>query len=279
MPLHPMFTGPKQYIGESLRAIDDTSEHQPGLSDEQLWMLLLTTALCLLGLHYLKNWPSLFGVVGLLADLTGNDATAWLGTLRDHEFRRLFQLSWWCLVHIVFYLLIPLLVIRYGFNQRAQDFGWQWGQTHRHWSDYALLTAPILCFIFIVSFRADFTREYPFYDAAHRSWLDLLAWWTLYVIQFICVEFMFRGFLLNGLRPRLGSLSIAVMCIQYMTIHFPKLWLESTGAIFFGFFLGILALRSRSIWGGVLVHVIIALSMDSASLIQTDRIPETLLRQ
>ncbi len=56
-------------------------------------------------------------------------------------------------------------------------------------------------------------------------------------------------------------------------IHFPKLWLEATGAILFGLFLGILALRSRSIWGGFLVHAGVAVSMDVASLIKQGKIP------
>lgn len=274
-----MFTHPVRYVSEALGAIDDASAREWSMRNGQLWMLLLVTALCLLGLNYLKNWPSLFGFVGILADVTGNDVPAWQNALREHEYRRLLQLSWWCLAHIVFCLLIPICFVVYYLRRPLREFGWQWGQVHRHWSDYALLTAPILLLIAMASFRADFTKEYPFYSAADRSWLDLLAWWTLYIIQFIGVEFLFRGFLLNGLRPRLGSLSIAIMCIPYMMIHFPKLWLEATGAIFFGFFLGILALRSRSIWGGVLVHVIIALSMDTAALIQTDRLPVSLFRE
>jgi membrane protease YdiL (CAAX protease family) len=61
-------------------------------------------------------------------------------------------------------------------------------------------------------------------------------------------------------------------------LHFPKLWLESFGAISFGFFLGILALRSKSIWGGVGVHVAIALMMDSMAMMQTKGFPDQFMR-
>jgi membrane protease YdiL (CAAX protease family) len=57
-------------------------------------------------------------------------------------------------------------------------------------------------------------------------------------------------------------------------IHFPKLWPEAGGAILFGLFLGILALRSSSIWGGFFVHAGVAVGMDLASLIKQVRIPE-----
>ena len=115
-------------------------------------------------------------------------------------------------------------------------------------------------------------------NAGHKSWLDLILWECIYILQFIAVEFFFRGFLVNGLRIPFGSLSIAVMCLPYLMLHFPKLWLESFGAISFGFLLGILALRSKSIWGGVAVHVAIALTMDFMAMMQTKGFPELFMR-
>jgi membrane protease YdiL (CAAX protease family) len=65
-----------------------------------------------------------------------------------------------------------------------------------------------------------------------------------------------------------------VMVPPYLMIHFGKPWLEATGAIFFGLFLGILALQNRSIWGGFLVHCGVALSMDIAALMQQNALPQ-----
>ena len=132
---------------------------------------------------------------------------------------------------------------------------------------------PIVCFAFFVSFREDFVAVYPFYRQAHRSGFDLLVWECLYLSQFACLEFFFRGFLLHACKPAFGANAILVMCLPYLMIHFPKPWLEATGAIFFGLFLGMLALRTRSIWGGVLVYVSIALSMDLLALLQTRGLP------
>jgi len=53
----------------------------------------------------------------------------------------------------------------------------------------------------------------------------------------------------------------------------PKTVAGSYGGDFFGLFLGILALRSRSIWGGVTVHTGVALSMDIAALLQKGTLP------
>lgn len=66
-----------------------------------------------------------------------------------------------------------------------------------------------------------------------------------------------------------ANLCHALPCLM---LHFPKLWLEASGALFFGIFPGVPALRLRSIWrsiwGGVLVHVCIAVTMDLAAFIK-----------
>jgi membrane protease YdiL (CAAX protease family) len=137
---------------------------------------------------------------------------------------------------------------------------------------------PVMVFAILASFRPDFVNHYPFYSDAKFSLLDLLVWEIIYISQFVTVEFFFRGFLLSSLQPRFGSLAIAVMCVPYLMLHFTKPWLEAAGAIGFGFFLGILALKSRSIWGGVIVHAGIALCMDCAALIQAENFPINFLR-
>jgi membrane protease YdiL (CAAX protease family) len=263
--------GPFHYIVGVLADIDKRAaqarQKEEGLNGVHLWTVLATVALCLLMLHYLKYTSSLLALV----EWWGGGEAVW--ALRRHPSFELITYIWWGAWHLLCFLLIPFAVVRYGLKRRLSEFGWQWGEVHRHWPGYLLLLLPVSVFAVLASFREDFAAHYPFYGQAGRSWSDLLAWEAIYILQFIGVEFFFRGFLLNALRIPLGSLSIAVMCLPYLMLHFPKPWLEATGAIGFGFFLGILALQSRSIWGGVLVHVGVALSMDMAALWQAGRIP------
>ena len=74
--------------------------------------------------------------------------------------------------------------------------------------------------------------------------------------------------MLGELKYRYGWKSILFMVVPYCMIHFPKPALEALAAIIAGTVLGILALRTRNIWGGVLIHVAVAVWMDMASLIQ-----------
>ena len=58
------------------------------------------------------------------------------------------------------------------------------------------------------------------------------------------------------------------MVVPYNMIHYGKPFLEANAAIIAGIVLGTLALKTRSIWCGFLIHVSVAISMDLAALIQ-----------
>jgi len=49
-------------------------------------------------------------------------------------------------------------------------------------------------------------------------------------------------------------------------IHFHKPWPECLGAIAAGVTLGALALAYRSFWGGVVVHAMVAVTMDTLAV-------------
>lgn len=234
------------------------------------FIVLASVSISLLILHYARYATNFHAVLQWLGDLHGVDLRQ---QLREAGWLELGGYLWWTSCHLFTFIVIPWLVIRFMFREHICDFGWRWNHVSEHWRGYLLLLSPILVFVGLVSIGEDFVRHYPFYQFAGRSWLDLLVWELLYMSQFVFLEFFFRGYMLNALRPAIGANAVWVMCVPYLMIHFPKLWLEATGAILFGLFLGILALQSRSIWGGVLVHAGVALSMDMAALIRKGQVP------
>jgi membrane protease YdiL (CAAX protease family) len=60
-----------------------------------------------------------------------------------------------------------------------------------------------------------------------------------------------------------------MMLLPYVMIHFTKPILEALGAVFAGTVLALMSLRTRSIWGGVTIHVAVAWTMDALVLSQT----------
>lgn len=235
--------------------------------------ILFSVCVSLLVLNYCKNSYVLEAWMRAAANWQGLDVNYYVNQLRGSQWNNLYRYAWWTGWHVVTYIFFPAIIIKCLLKQNIVDFGWRWGETHKHWAGYLYLLTPILCFVVMVSYRDDFVHHYPFYHEAGRSWIDFIIWEALYLTQFACLEFYYRGFIVQSLRPYYGSAAVWIMIVPYLMIHFPKPWLEATGAIFFGLFLGILALRSRSIWGGFCVHAGVAISMDVASLIQQGRIP------
>jgi len=76
------------------------------------------------------------------------------------------------------------------------------------------------------------------------------------------------------LRRTMGSAAIFVMAVPYCMIHYGKPYLEAHGAIVAGVVLGSLAMRTRSIYAGFLLHITVAVGMDLLSLYKRGAIPQ-----
>ena len=97
----------------------------------------------------------------------------------------------------------------------------------------------------------------------------------LYIGQFFALEIFFRGFWLRAMRT-FGAGAIWAMVVPYCMIHYGKPYLEACGAMVAGVVLGSLAMRTRSIYAGFLVHVTVAIIMDVLSLYRRHALPTPL---
>ncbi|HET6273304.1 MAG TPA: CPBP family intramembrane glutamic endopeptidase [Bacteroidota bacterium] len=138
-----------------------------------------------------------------------------------------------------------------------------------------LLIAPV---VIAVSFTNDFQQSYPRYKfgfpanilGAEKNLL-LLIYELCYGADFIFVEFFFRGFMVLGLARVLDrttkvqtSAAILPMVAVYAFIHFEKPLLEAISSIFGGLVLGVIAHRTKSIYGGIILHLGVAYLMELA---------------
>jgi membrane protease YdiL (CAAX protease family) len=110
-------------------------------------------------------------------------------------------------------------------------------------------------------------------DANAHSLLGVPEW-TLatgfelaYGLNFLSIEFFYRGFLVLGMASLLGRGAVMSMASLYCFLHFGKPMGEAVSSIFGGFILGALAYQTRSIWGGVVVHIGIAWMMELAAFL------------
>ncbi len=206
-------------------------------------------------------------------DLASNALFAWFGlgeglSVNETIHRQGFMSNLtWALGCVFCYLLVPALVVKFAFKERLADYGWTTSGFRRHLPIYGLLFLPVGLLVLVMSYDPGFQETYPFYFAP-ESLLALLIWEVAYGLQFLSLEFFFRGFMLHGLKHRYGHGAIWIMLIPYVMIHFTKPPLEAAGAVIAGVVLAVLSLRTRSILGGVAIHASVAWMMDLMSLWQ-----------
>ncbi len=143
------------------------------------------------------------------------------------------QLLFWAAGSVTTYVLIPALVIKLVFRERIADYGLNFRGIFRSSWVYLVMFLFMLGPLALVSQTEAFQAKYPFYHVqpGEPFWPRLWIWEMAYVAQFFALEFFFRGFMVHGLRPRLGIYAIFVMTVPYCMIHFSKPMAETCGAI------------------------------------------------
>jgi membrane protease YdiL (CAAX protease family) len=218
----------------------------------QARLALLASVLCLCGLYS----------IGFRTGLGG-----WLH-LPEGEYW-----AWWWASNWVFFVLLPCLFSYFVLGLNPLDFGCRLKDARGHGKLYAAILVLALAGDAIASQLSMFVNRYPLNRAASADWTHLVVWELAYASQFLALEFFFRGFMLRTTERALGSLSVFVMAIPYCLIHATKPWPEFVASIAAGLVLGAIALTTRSIWGGVILHIAVAWAMDFVALFQSGRFP------
>lgn len=140
---------------------------------------------------------------------------------------------------------------------------------------YFILLACLLPLVVAASFTPDFQQAYPRYKFGFPNHLEighqrlLIGVFELcYGADFVFVEFFFRGFMVLAFARLLGSKAIIPMVVVYALIHFEKPLLEALSSIIGGLALGVISYRTKSIYGGIILHLGIAFMMEIAGTLQ-----------
>ncbi len=245
----------------NLREID--WRRRLGLEDGAEWQaaVVLATSLVLLVVHWQWGRPHFFSGSALertAADLLGPGGADYAGTL---------PYLYWGFASLLLRVAVPLAVILMVLRHRPGDYGFRVAGIARHLPAYGLLFVAMIPLILAASTLDSFQATYPFYDRAVEGGLQFWLYQGGYILQFVALEAFFRGYMVFGLRARLGAqLAVLVMTVPYVMVHFGKPVPEVFAAIGAGIILGHLALRSRSWVPGVLLHVAVALTMDVTAI-------------
>lgn len=163
---------------------------------------------------------------------------------------------------------VILLVICWRIFNREQNF---YGIKTKgiNWRPYLLMLLIMLPLIAAASTQPDFLAVYPkmqvitdVYRADGIQWWHKLLFELSYGSDFITIELFFRGFLVLAFMKWAGKDAILAMALFYCTIHFGKPLGECISSYFGGMLLGIIVYNTRSIFGGLIVHLGIAWMME-----------------
>ena len=140
---------------------------------------------------------------------------------------------------------------------------------------YLIMLLIMVPLIAAASTQKDFLAMYPkiknvqFFLDQKNTGLYKLLYELSYGTDFFTIELFFRGFLILAFAKWAGKDSILPMALFYCTIHFGKPLGECISSYFGGIILGVITFHTRSIFGGLMVHLGIAWLMELGGYLGT----------
>ncbi len=225
------------------------------MRQRDFWMNAAVIVFVLFGAHYLSFY-------NLIISQQPAELELWLRQILYHQ-------------HASIWYIVPALLYWYFLDKENKDSFY--GLTYRNfdWRTYALMLVIVVPFIIWASFRTDFLETYPRYKPSlAEGYLGVPYLATVfvheffYLLQFLALELFFRGFIVLSLARYMGNGAVWVMVWLYVLIHFGKPWPETFSSAFGGYILGVLALKTRTVMGGVYIHGGVALLMEIFAYLQ-----------
>jgi hypothetical protein len=199
------------------------------------------------------------------------------------------------IVGFILIVVIPCCIIKFFFKESLAKYGLSWSKNKIKPGVISLLVLLVasLPLFYFGTLNEDVKKEYPLFgkfSTGHpfagefkiRTWGEFISYELLYLLFFINIEFIFRGYLLFGLYGvkkrspvvkapddsgslvfRFGVYAILIQMLLYTTWHIPKPFMEYIGAFFWGIAVTVIALRIRSIWPIIIAHWVLNVFMDT----------------
>ena len=170
---------------------------------------------------------------------------------------------------------MPVILILWYFFHRDQPL-YGFNKSNFQLRPYLIILLMVIPIIVAGSFGKDFQKAYPRYQPAYEAiywqipqYVLTLIFEFVYGLNFVFVEFFFRGVMVIGLGRMMGYSALIPATTVYMFIHFGKPLGESISSVLGGLALGIFAYRTGSIYGGIFVHIGVAWTMELAAWLQS----------
>ncbi len=180
----------------------------------------------------------------------------------------LIEYLYWFIGDFFTLLIIPVLIIKFWFKEKPKNYGLQIGDYKAGFGLSAIFLAVMVLIIWFASASGSFSEAYPQYAGAKESWRVFIIFEAGMMLYLFAWEFIWRGFMLFGLEEKFGYYAVLIQMIPFLILHNGKPAAETFGAIAGGIALGILALRTRSVYYCVITHAGVMFSIDFISTLR-----------
>ena len=192
--------------------------------------------------------------------------TPWVNTKWSYPYLAIYKYSINWIVRVLA-IMLPVVFVWLIKDKKEQPF---YGTSKtQNLKPYFLMIALLFPLIVAASVQPDFLQMYPKAKNINEIPIHSIKDYGYYLFfelsygfDFVSIEFFFRGFLILSLINICGKDAIIPMAAFYCTIHFGKPLGEAISSFFGGLLLGIVSYNTRSVWGGLVVHLGIAWLME-----------------
>jgi CAAX amino terminal protease family. len=151
----------------------------------------------------------------------------------------------------LFYAAFPILTILIVLRRNPLNFGLNFGSP-RVWLKYVLVTCLIsAAVLYAASFVPSLQKYYK------QDNFNFVHYFLVNCLSLCAIEYMFRGFLLFGLKDKFKEGSILIQMIPFVLLHLGKPELETISCLFTGILFGYIAYRGKSFWPAFIIHLFI----------------------
>ncbi|MFO7446907.1 MAG: CPBP family intramembrane glutamic endopeptidase [Ignavibacteriaceae bacterium] len=180
----------------------------------------------------------------------------------------LWEYLYWFATDFITLFILPVLIIKILFKEKIRDYGITLGDNKAGLTFSLLILFIMLPVIWFASSSPEFSETYPLLYSAKQSWRVFVTFEIGLFIYMFAWEFIWRGFMLFGLKEKFGYYAVLIQLIPFVILHNGKPVPETFGAIIAGIVLGALALRTGSIFYGIIAHAGVIFVIDLISTLR-----------
>lgn len=159
--------------------------------------------------------------------------------------------------------IVPLAIVRGLFGDRWRDYGLGIGQPVRTVRTFLIILPFVLAGAWASRHDPSIAALYPINPAAGDTGWHFAGHAAAYFAYYFGWEFHFRGLYQHGLTPHMGvACAVLVQTLASSLAHFDKPPAELLASVAGGVLLGVLAIRTRSIVSGLMLHATLGIAID-----------------